>query len=88
MKIKNVILISLCVVIAACSEDKSLPVTDSGLTRDEVMKMAEANLRGEVSDEELKENGISLGEAVKGDDAKEMLIKEFEALDEEEANSK
>ncbi len=83
----KILVIAMCLFIVSCSGDKQEPVTKSGLTKDQVMKMAEDNLKGEVSDSQLNENGITVTK-VEGEDAREMLIKEMEQLEEEENNSK
>jgi len=77
----RLILLTLSVTLLIACSKESEPTTETGLTRDEVMKMAEENIKGNVSDEELEKHGITLGETIEGEDAKEMLIQELEALE-------
>jgi len=86
--VKILIVPVLLTLLVACSEKEQEPVTKSGLTREQVMEMAVKNRKGEVSDEELKAHGISIGEPIENDAAKEMLIKELEALEEQEETTK
>ena len=76
-------LILLLLAVVGCSSSEE-PVTETGLTRDEVMKMAEENIKGNVSDEELQEHGISVTLEAEGDEAAQMLLNEAEAEEPQE----
>jgi len=81
---KYLLLVLSLSVISSCSKQEE-PVTESGLTRDEVMKMAEEKIRGNISEEELAEHGITTSVVAEGDEAKEMLLKELESMETEAA---
>jgi hypothetical protein len=80
--VKHLLVILTACVISSCSKNEE-PVTESGLTRDEVMKMAEEKIRGNISEEELAKHGISTSVVAEGDDAKELLVKEVDSLEDD-----
>jgi len=45
------------------------------------MELAVKNVKGEASDEDLKEHGLSVGKPISGEAAKEMLLQELDALE-------
>ena len=54
---------------------------DDGLTNEELLQIAAEVERGERPQSDLDKYGISIGPEISGDEAKEMLLSELEALE-------
>jgi len=77
---EKIFLLALCISVSACL-DREEPITKTGLTRGQAMELAVKNVKGEASDEDLKEHGLSVGKPISGEAAKEMLLQELDALE-------
>ena len=54
------------------------------LTEEELLEIAAEVARGERPESDLAKYGISLGETISGDEARDMLLAELDALEDDD----